>query len=133
MDYRRGTNYALQGEGSMGYADYRTDFAQGMNVALVSPADPMKANTGYEALYEEEPGCGWKVCKWCMILSTVAIVVGAMVLGVMYTDCHDLPLVGVKDSCKAHGPAGSTGGGELLDEYIVSVRGLLQADGRPWW
>ena len=138
MDYRSGANYSITGDaGGIGYADYRRNFAEGMNRPLVSSADPMKANSGHAALYEEEPGCAWKVCRWCMILTTVAIVVLAVVFGVMFTDCHDMPLVGQKDSCKHSHPAGtgSLSDSDMIVEYggSTTTHGLRQGvhDG-PW-
>ena len=108
-----------------------------MNAALVSSADPMKANTGNAALYDEEPGCCARVCKWCMITTTVSLVVVIMVLGVLYMNCHDLPLVGLKDGCKTHPHAhtGSSSDGELFDgdEYTFDgMRRLQQPYDEPW-
>ena len=135
MDYTRSTNYSLHAQGSTGYSDYRRNFAEGMNVPLVSTADPMKANTGNAALYEEEPGCCSKCCKWGMCGLTIALVICILVAGVMYKDCDHLPGFGVKDGCKhphpAHHGGGSASDGEggFFDEDYASDGG----DGGAGW
>ena len=128
MDYRRSTNYGLQGQGNLGYADdYRTGFHDGLAQPLISHADPMKAATGPRGQMigggkEEEGGCNG--CKWCMVVLTIAAIVGVGVAVYLYEhgEASHKP-----HPSPAHGGGGSHSGTGFDDEDPQ-----LQLSKSPW-
>ena len=135
MDYRVSTNYAIQGQGSLGYADdYRRGAGGAMHMALVSSADPMKA--GANADDGAEPGCCSQCCRWGMILAATVVVIAVMVFAIDYKNCHDLPVVGQKDGCGTHHPHppphASSSSGAMDDDDAEAYRGWGGGDRDAW-
>lgn len=133
MDYRVSTNYAIQGQGSLGYAsDYRTGASGSLNMALISSADPMKGGLMDD---DEEPGCCSQCCRWVMIATTAVMVIAIMVLAIEYKDCHDLPVLGRKFGCGAPPPPphGSMGGGFMDQEESEAWQGWGSEADRDAW